>query len=160
MTDLSSFSDHDHSTCTGGIMARAEEMVRTDGIRLTDVRRRVLEILAEEHKALGAYEILERLSAEGFGSQPPVAYRALDFLVEKGLAHRIRRLNAFTACTSGTRAHAPVFLICDSCQAVAELSGSDAAKSLRGEAQAQGFEISRMNIEAVGLCPTCADNRP
>ena len=41
---------------------------------------------------------VDRLAAEGFGHQPPVAYRALAFLTEHGLAHRIRRLNAFAAC--------------------------------------------------------------
>ena len=60
----------------------------------------VLEILLESHRAMGAYEVLERLAAEGFGKQPPVAYRALDFLVEHGLALRVRRLNAYAACLS------------------------------------------------------------
>jgi hypothetical protein len=61
------------------------------GVRLTPVRRRVLEILLEEHKAMGAYDVLTRLAAEGFGNQPPVAYRALEFLEDQGFAHRIRR---------------------------------------------------------------------
>ncbi|MDM7256178.1 MAG: transcriptional repressor, partial [Paracoccus sp. (in: a-proteobacteria)] len=78
-------------------MAVAERL-EGQGLRLTAVRRRVLEILLENHKAMGAYEILDRLAAEGFGKQPPVAYRALDFLVEHGLVHRVQRLNAFAAC--------------------------------------------------------------
>jgi Fur family transcriptional regulator, zinc uptake regulator len=64
--------------------------------------------------------VLRRLAAEGFGNQPPVAYRALEFLVEHGLAHRIQRLNAFTACMHPGEAHAPAFLICRTCSTVAE----------------------------------------
>ncbi len=154
------FVAHDHAHCAGGIMARAEHVAKTRGLRLTDVRRRVLEILAEEHRAWGAYDILERLNSEGFGSQPPVAYRALDFLVEHGLAHRIRRLNAFAACTGAADDHAPVFLICDGCQAIAELSGTQTARALRSEAATHGFLVDRMNIEAVGCCPKCAEAAP
>ncbi|OIP83791.1 MAG: Fur family transcriptional regulator, partial [Rhodobacterales bacterium CG2_30_65_12] len=106
------FQPHDHAACTAEALARAEENCVAEGARLTPVRRRALEILLETHSAMGAYDVLERLAAEGFGHQPPVAYRALDFLVEHGLAHRIQRLNAFTACTHpGGHSHAPVFLI-------------------------------------------------
>lgn len=155
MPQAISFTQHDHADCTGDVLKRAEKIALSKGLRLTEVRRRVLEILAEEHRALGAYEILDRLNAEGYGSQPPVAYRALDFLVTHGLAHRIRRLNAFAACTRPAENHAPVFLICASCQKVAELSGTAAANSLRQEAIALGFSIERMSLEAAGTCPGC-----
>ena len=59
----------------------------------------MLEALLESHRALTAYELLDQLAAAGLGSQPPVAYRALDFLVANGFVHRIERLGAFAACT-------------------------------------------------------------
>lgn len=150
------FQNHDHADCAEGILEQADALARTKSIRLTPVRRRVLEILTEAHQALGAYEVLDRLREDGFGSQPPVAYRALDYLVKQGLAHRIRRLNAFTACTAGNRLdHAPVFLICEECETVAELASTKAAEALRTEAKDIGFAISRMNIEATGVCPSC-----
>ena len=155
MTSPFAFADHDHSHCTGDVLARAEAMVAARRLRLTPVRRRVLEILLEEHRALGAYDVLERLAAEGFGNQPPVAYRALEFLVEQGLAHRIQRLNAFMACMQPGQAHAPVFLICRSCNAVAETSADRVRAALDVAAQAAGFEIERSNVEASGLCPLC-----
>ncbi len=82
--DTNAFHSHDHATCSREALAEAERLCAETGARLTPVRRRTLEILLEGHRALGAYEVLERLSAEGFGHQPPVAYRALDFLVEQG----------------------------------------------------------------------------
>jgi Fur family zinc uptake transcriptional regulator len=119
------------------------------------VRRRTLEILLEAHRALGAYDVLTRLSAEGYGNQPPVAYRALEFLVEQGLAHRIRRLNAFTACMHPGESHAPAFLICRLCDAVAEAPAAPVRTALDQAASDLGFAIERSNIEALGLCPTC-----
>ncbi|WP_045387115.1 Fur family transcriptional regulator [Falsirhodobacter sp. alg1] len=155
MAETLAFADHNHDHCTGDGIARAEVVAQREGLRLTPVRRRTLEILLEEHRALGAYEVLQRLSAEGFGQQPPVAYRALEFLVENGLAHRIRRLNAFAACMHPGEAHAPAFLICSKCNAVAESPAQSVRAALDAAAEDLGFVIERSNIEALGLCPQC-----
>jgi Fur family zinc uptake transcriptional regulator len=124
-------------------------------VRLTDTRRRVLEILLEDHRALGAYAILDRLRDEGLGAQPPVAYRALDFLVRHGLAHRIEHLNAFVACAHPGRGHAPIFLICRSCAAVAEAPAAPVMAALGSAAQDAGFAVDHAMVEAEGLCPAC-----
>ncbi|GAA0298793.1 Fur family transcriptional regulator [Rhodovulum strictum] len=149
------FASHDHAACRDGAMAHAEAVAEAKGLRLTPVRRRALEILLESHQALGAYDVLDRLAEEGFGRQPPVAYRALEFLVEHGFAHRIRRLNAFAACMHPGEAHVPVFLICSACNGLAEAPGAAVAASLRQAAGPLGFRVERMSIEAVGLCPAC-----
>lgn len=151
------FAAHDHAHCAADALARAETIVQASGARLTPVRRRTLEILLERHRALGAYDVLARLAADGFGNQPPVAYRALEFLVEQGLAHRIQRLNAFAACVHMGEAHAPAFLICRACQSVAEASATSARQALEAEAGKAGFTVERTTIEALGLCPTCRD---
>ncbi|MFD1912873.1 Fur family transcriptional regulator [Halodurantibacterium flavum] len=149
------FADHDHDHCSHDVLARAEALARERGARLTPVRRRTLEILLESHQALGAYEVLERLAADGFGNQPPVAYRALEFLVDLGLAHRVRRLNAFAACMHPGEAHQPMFLICRSCKTVAEAPGARVRSALEAAAAEAGFAVERTNIEALGLCPAC-----
>jgi Fur family transcriptional regulator, zinc uptake regulator len=151
------FEVHDHAHCTGGALARADAIAAERGLRLTPVRRRALEILLEGHRAVGAYEVLDRLAADGFGNQPPVAYRALDFLVEHGLAHRIRRLNAFTACTLPGEAHQPSFFICTGCGLVAEAPGRAVRTAMDEAAAALGFVIERTSIEAVGTCPACRE---
>lgn len=150
------FADHDHAQCAGATLARAEAEAARLGARLTPVRKRTLEILLEAHRAMGAYEVLDRLAAEGFGHQPPVAYRALEFLVEHGLAHRVRRLNAFAACMHPGEDHAPVFLICRVCDAVAEADAAPVRGALDQVAAGHGFAVERANIEALGLCPACA----
>lgn len=149
------FMPHDHRQCAGAGMARAEVLATDRGVRLTPVRRRVLEMLLEAHRAMGAYDVLQRLTGEGYGNQPPVAYRALEFLVENGLAHRITRLNAFTACMHPGEDHNPAFLICRLCAVVAEAPAAPVGAELDVAAARLGFLIERSNIEALGLCPAC-----
>ena len=151
------FHPHDHTHCVGTALSRAEVLCAERGLRLTPVRRRTLEILLERHGAMGAYEVLERLAADGFGHQPPVAYRALDFLVDQGLAHRIRRINAFVACSHPGQDHHAAFLICRQCNAVAELPAGALRALLDSAATATGFRIERTSLEAAGLCPACIE---
>ena len=155
MQDHSAFTPHDHAACAAGAMSLAEDRLAAGGQRLTPVRRRTLQILLDSPRALGAYEVLERLVAEGFANQPPVAYRALEFLEEQGLVHRIRRLNAFTACMHMGQAHAPAFLICRACHAVAEAPAVEVAAALTAAAADLGFVVERSTVEALGLCPAC-----
>lgn len=153
--DTIGFDSHDHSACRSGGLQAVEDQCAAQGLNLTPVRRRVLEILLEEHRALGAYEILDRLREEGRGSQPPVAYRALEFLTAHGFAHKIERLNAFTACTHPGENHAPVFLICRVCNSVAEGMAETAKGNLGRVAAETGFKIERTVTEAEGICPNC-----
>lgn len=149
------FESHDHQGCIAEGLAQVEAYCADAGLQFTPIRRRVLEILLQEHRALGAYDILDRLRAEGLGSQPPVAYRALDFLTKHGFCHRIERLNAFTACAHPGQDHAPAFLICRGCDAVAEAQGRPTEGLLGAAARDAGFSIERAVIEAEGLCPNC-----
>lgn len=153
------FDKHDHSHCIADAMANAEMLCTKQKLHFTPVRRRVLEILLERHQALGAYDILEILAQEGLGSQPPVAYRALDFLVKNGLAHRIERINAYTACSHPGQDHVPAFLVCKNCKAVAEAETELVEGRLGIAAQSTGFKIEKIVVEAEGLCPDCTDHK-
>lgn len=151
------FEHHDHANCIREGLSAVHEQCREAGLQFTPVRRRVLEILLERHRALGAYEILDVLRAEDLGSQPPVAYRALDFLVKHGFAHRIERLNSFIACSHPGETHSPAFLICRKCDSVAE-AYADPAKGMLGHAAREtGFRIERAVVEVEGVCPNCQD---
>ncbi len=138
-------------------MAAAEARCNAEGLQFTPVRRKALEILLQEHRALGAYEVLDRLRDAGFGSQPPVAYRALDFLVANGFAHKIERLNAFIACAHPGTSHSPVFMICRLCDSVAEASAGPTRGALGQAARDAGFQIERTVVEAEGICPACSE---
>ncbi len=151
------FEQHDHAACVAQALAEAEVRCATQGLRLTPVRRKVFELLLEEHRALGAYAVLDLLRDAGFGGHPPIAYRALDFLTEHGFAHKIERLNAFVACAHPGESHSPAFMICRVCDAIAEAPSAPAAHALDGAAKAAGFQMERMVVEAEGICTACVD---
>lgn len=149
------FEAHEHAGCVERGVSAAQELCAARAVRLTESRRRVLEILLADHKALGAYEVLSKLSARGEPAHPPAAYRALEFLVQNGLAHRIERLNAFVACSEPTHGHRPAFLICRDCKSVAEAQVAPDEGVLGETAARIGFRVEQMSIEVEGLCPSC-----
>lgn len=146
------FISHDHADCVADAMAKAETVCAENSLQFTKSRRRVLEILLSQHKAMGAYDILAKLGEQGMAAQPPVAYRALDFLVTHGFAHKVEKLNAYIACAMPGEDHAPAFLICRSCDKVAEQIQTG---PFSDAAQATGFQIESAVVEAEGLCPDC-----
>ena len=149
------FIKHNHKACIKKSVSVVEARCKEAGLHLTFLRRRVLEILLAEHRAMGAYDILNKLHTEGLGSQPPVAYRAINFLVENGFAHKVERLNAFIACAYPGRAHAPIFFICRVCHSVAEGHSQSARGSLGRAAYNVDFKVECAVVEARGVCPNC-----
>lgn len=152
------FKNHDHVACIRDCVDAAEACCKSAKLQFTPIRRRVLEILLEEHRALGAYDILAKLDTEGLGSQPPVAYRALEFLVKNGFAHKIEQLNAFVACGHPGESHTPAFLICRVCESVAEAQAEPSRGALETSARKIGFRIERAIVEAEGICPNCRES--
>jgi Fur family transcriptional regulator, zinc uptake regulator len=151
--------DHDHARCTSDVMAIAEAQCSERGRRLTTIRRQVLAELLASHKPLGAYEIMERLAPRGPRPAPITVYRALEFLRDNGLVHRIESRNAFIACVHNhAAADLVVFLICERCGAVGEACSADVAATLGSAAQAAGFTPKSPVIEISGVCTHCRGN--
>ena len=136
---------------------QAEQYCQENGLNFTPVRRKVLEILLQKNTAIGAYEILDLLREAGFKNQPPVAYRALEFLVQNGFAHKIEQLNSFIGCTHPGKDHSPAFMICRNCDSVSEEEALTRNFSVSQIASKAGFTVEKAVIEARGLCHSCAD---
>jgi Fur family zinc uptake transcriptional regulator len=115
----------------------------------------VLELLIDHHGPAKAYDLLALLDGERGQAKPPTIYRALDFLVRMGLAHRIESLNAFVACDIGACARSTIFLICERCGGAEEFDAGHALVDLSEAAKRDGFAIRRTMIEASGLCSAC-----
>ena len=147
---------HDHDRCESDALAHAEAICGERGARLTPIRRAVLEALLASHKPLGAYEVIDRLAADGEKLSPITIYRALDFLRDHGLAHRIESRNAFIACAQSHHSGDPVvFLICEKCGAVGETAGAAVAETIKNASRMAGFTPKTPVIEITGLCGHC-----
>jgi len=149
-------SGHDHGSCVRSALADAERLCRQQGLRLTAIRRRVLELIWQSHRPSGAYELLERLAAEGRKPAPPTVYRALDFLLAHGLIHRISSRNAFVGCSQPRESHMAQIFICDHCGVALAQADSSLKRRIRHNAEVLQFQIRTQTVEIVGLCPHCA----
>jgi len=153
-----SLARHDHGDCIETAMATAERLCTQRGLRFTALRRRVLEIVWQSHRPVGAYEILDTLGDEKRNAAPPTVYRALDFLIEAGLVHRLDSLNAFIGCPDPGRRHTGQFLICRDCRTVTELGDTDIDALVAKKATARGFTAVRQILEVEGLCNNCRND--
>ncbi|MEJ2130790.1 MAG: Fur family transcriptional regulator, partial [Gammaproteobacteria bacterium] len=111
---------HDHDACIQQALDDAERICRERGARLTEQRRRVLELIWRNHDVVTAYELLGALRVDDPGAKPMTVYRALDFLLQHGLAHRIESVNGYTRCEDPPATESCQFLICDRCGLVEE----------------------------------------
>lgn len=145
---------------TGAALAAAERQCAARGAQLTPLRRLVLKLVLEAGQPIGAYALLDRLKGERGGAAPPTIYRALDFLLEHGLIHKLERLNAFLPCVEASHghdhAHPHQFLICRQCGRTAEVGDHAVAAALEAAAARLGFRLERATVEAEGLCAGCA----
>jgi len=147
-----------------GQLAAAERACTRRGVQLTELRRQVLRLVLEAESPVGAYALLDRLKADRPGAAPPTVYRALDFLLEQGLIHKVERLNAFIGCTEAehrhdhgtTHGHPHQFLICRICGVTIELSDAAVTRALEAAARRAGFVPETMTVEVEGRCADCA----
>jgi Fur family zinc uptake transcriptional regulator len=146
---------HDHRACVDDALAAAEDVCARRGTALTEIRRRVLELVWRQHGPVGAYDLMDLLSRGGRRVAPPTVYRALEFLVENGLVHRIETQNAFVGCGEPRSRHHGQFLICRVCKSVGELADPGIAGLVARRARQLGFDAETQTIEVHGLCPQC-----
>lgn len=134
-------------------LSSAEQLCVQRGVRLTPQRRQVLKIITRSAAPLGAYEILQQMQPP---AAPPTVYRALEFLLQQGLIHRLATLQAYLACDHPGAAHQGQFLICSECGQVEEVEDSDIAQSLDSAASEAGFSRSNEVVEITGRCGRCS----
>lgn len=151
------FEAHDHNHCVSDALTRAEQRCAENTAQLTPLRRQVLELILNVHQPVGAYDLLEQLALRMQKRvAPPTVYRALEFLVEMGLVHRIASLNAYLACNNGDRHGEAVFFICRSCRNAMEVNSDAISTAISDTAKKARFAAEQQTVEVLGTCPQCS----
>ena len=142
----------------------ADTLCTQRGLRLTRVRRMVLNLLLEAGMPVKAYDILDALRHDAPKALTPASiYRALDYLLQEGLVHKVGTLNAYVACAQTcaetcTQRHAPVFmLVCPGCRKSREVNNPGLYQTIFSTMQQQGFQLQGDTVELTGICPQCAE---
>lgn len=150
--------EHDHQQCVSQALGTAEQLCLMRGVQLTTIRQQVLALIWDSHKAVKAYDLLDRIKPLQQAAKPATIYRALDFLIEQGLIHRVESLNAFIGCRCSGQQHEQLLLICKRCEEVEERPAIHVMKTLAQEAEYAGFIMHSKAVELHGICAKCNDN--
>lgn len=146
---------HQHRDCIDHALQTAEQICLEKNVRLTDIRKHVLELICASHKAIGAYELLDLFRKQDAKAKPVTIYRALDFLMEAGLVHKIESLNAFIACLQADHQHKSAILICDQCKNAYEIDATLVYENLFSLSEAVQFKPQCLTLELHGFCANC-----
>ncbi len=135
----------------------AEESIRSTGARMTRPRIAVLAVLFAAERALTHTEVESRLPAS-LGVNRVTIYRVLEWLTERGLAHKIAgddrvwRFNAAEHAHHGPHAH----FQCSDCGRVLCLDPVATGPAVRLPA---GYRQQRVELTVKGLCAECGPSR-
>lgn len=150
------FKTHRHDECIDSALNRAEDICQEKGLRLTQLRKRVLELVWESHGPVKAYDILGKLDHKGSAAKPPTVYRSLEFLTQHGLVHKLNSLNAYVGCSHPSKTHACYFLICKVCDQVMECCNQLLTRAIRTTSDEHHFQVTGVTLEIEGVCEQCA----
>ncbi|MEO8461063.1 MAG: Fur family transcriptional regulator [Dokdonella sp.] len=148
---------HAHRHDAVGFVREVSHACDDRGLRLTPLRRRVLELVAASEKPVKAYDLLDQIKDGPGSAAPPTVYRALDFLLENGFIHKLESINAFVGCHHPSEAHQVPFLICDSCSRIVEICDERVSTLLTEQAREHGFRPQAHTLEVHGICAACSE---
>ena len=143
-----------HKNCISDAIKSAEKICEEQGLNLTKQRKNVLELVWKSHKPAKAYDILKQIDKKD-SLQPPIVYRALDFLLKHGMIHKINSLNAFVGCSHPLIHEQCYFLICEKCETAQECCNDSMKNEIAKTAKNEDFEVKKVSVEIRGICKNC-----
>lgn len=145
----------DHEACIEKAMREAELICQERGLRFTELRKEVLKLVWVSHVPAKAYDILENLKGKEWSAKPPTVYRALDFLVETGLVHKLDSINAYIGRSHPREKNACYFLICTDCNEAKECCSSELSDAIESAWDNNSFRPKKITLEVLGQCNAC-----
>ncbi len=146
----------DHHHCIEQAIQKAELICQDRKLRFTELRRNVLTLIWQNHQPAKAYDILDQLKVQDTSAKPPTVYRALNFLLESGLIHKLNSLNAYVGCSHPLKHNQCYFLICDDCGEANECCNHHLADAIEQTTQHNQFQTRQTTVEIEGKCQQCA----
>jgi Fur family zinc uptake transcriptional regulator len=145
---------------TNAAISQAKAVCEINNVKLTLGRERVLKIIWGSRQPLGAYQIQDQLcNLLGKKIAPPTVYRALAFLLDNGLVHKLTSINAYVGCPFPKSEHSNIFLVCNNCERVAEAVHHSTNKTIQDICSKTKFDFDSQYIEVFGTCLNCSNNK-
>ncbi len=144
-----------HKSCLDEAMKKAVAICQHQGLQFTPLRKKVLQMVWQDHYPTKAYDILGKLNQRGASAKPPTVYRALDFLLKYGMVHKLHSINAFIGCSHPQQHRACYFLICSQCGEVRECCNSSLDQVISNTSSKNKFAFKHITLEINGQCSQC-----
>ncbi|HTI96209.1 MAG TPA: transcriptional repressor [Rudaea sp.] len=155
MSAKAAHAAHHHTHNAKGFVREVSAACAQRGLRLTEIRLQVLELIAASEKPVKAYDLLDQLKDARSNAAPPTVYRALDFLIDNGFIHKLQSINAYVGCHHPSVVHQVPFLICDVCESATEICDERVSGLLADQAKSLGFRARAQTLEVHGVCKRC-----
>ena len=137
------------------ILAGAIAICEQKNVRFTKARQMIFELIVKAQVPVKAYDVLDSVKERDKSAKPPTVYRAIDFLMECGLIHKIHRLNAYVSCSHPSRHKECYFLICSKCNGLTECCSKEIDTVITDTAAKAGFSLRNVSMEMTGICQHC-----
>lgn len=155
ISDLASKNDLVNNDCNCRSLEAVEQQCKQRGIRFTSIRKRILQLIWDSDCAVKAYDLLDEVKPYFNNAKPVTVYRALEFLLEQGMIHKVKSINAFIACKQPHCNDKQILLICTQCHEIEEMTGRNLMANISSELKQSGFINQINSIEVQGLCSNC-----
>lgn len=133
------------------LLRRADDLCRRNNLRLTPIRERVYRELVQSGGPVGAYDLVDRLSSDKKRLAPVTIYRALDFLRDAGLVHRLATQNSYVVSHGQPEVNSIKLMFVDSRTGeTVEVHSVEVAEAVRKAAEQAGFKNISPFIEVEG----------
>ena len=131
------------------------EALTDAGVRSTEPRRAVAELIAGREGHFTARDIVDDAAARRLGIGRATVFRALDLFVELGAVERLDLPDgehAYVACRPTHHHH----IVCGTCGRSVEFDDTGLAERIARDVEARtGYRVDRHRLELFGTCPDC-----
>jgi Fe2+ or Zn2+ uptake regulation protein len=130
--------------------------LQSNGYRLTDSRRAVVEAVAGTSRALTPLEVfdLARPHCDGLGLV--TVYRTLEKLEELRLIERVHQAHGCQAFIAAGNGHEHL-LLCIRCGSAVRFGGDDLDLLIAGISEKTGYKVKEHWLQLFGLCQNCSE---
>ena len=146
---------NNHHKCIDSALKNAEKICADKKLQFTPIRKTVFKLIWQSHSPLKAYDILEELQKEDPSEKPITIYRALDFLLNNRMIHKIESQNTYLGCTHPGELHNCYFTICKKCNVVHEGCESNFLGGIYETLKKEDFMVNHITLEIQGICKNC-----
>ncbi|AGC69553.1 Fe2+/Zn2+ uptake regulation protein Fur [Thermoclostridium stercorarium subsp. stercorarium DSM 8532] len=131
------------------------KLLMQKGLRITNVRVKVLEILDGAETPMTVEEVFNLLRNMITSVNLSTVYRTMDVLLKNGLVEKTTLMDFNKSMYEYKRVEHKHHLVCTVCNRMISIEDCPIDEYAREMCNKQGFELTGHKLEIYGICPNC-----